>query len=212
MARRKFEQPAGRLRTLFPPKVSSGNLTPMSQIKPLPDSITGESLQPAADLLPLVYDELRRLAAGRMAREDSAQTLQPTALVHEAWIRLSRENHGWANRKQFFSAAAEAMRRILIDRARQRGRIRHGGGQQRAPIEALDIAINTDDDTLLLVGESLERLAEQEPTGAELIKLRFFAGLSNLEAAETLGLSERTAKRLWAYSRAWLYEEIQRRQ
>jgi RNA polymerase sigma factor (TIGR02999 family) len=165
----------------------------------------------AADrLLPLVYEELRKLAGAKMAQENPGQTLQPTALVHEAWLRLSGENHPWANRRQFFSAAAEAMRRILIERARQRGRGRHGGGLERVTLEGLDLAISTDDDLLLLVHESLERLAQRDATGAELIKLRFFAGLSNVEAAEALGLPERTAKRTWAYARAWLYAELQR--
>lgn len=182
----------------------------MSDVTQLLSSIDAADPQAADRLLPLVYEELRRLAAAKMAREDSAQTLQPTALVHEAWLRLSGENHGWANRRQFFSAAAEAMRRILIERARQRGRVRHGGGLQRASLDGLDLAAETDDGLLVLVSESLDRLAQQDAPSAELIKLRFFAGLSNVEAAEVLGFSERTAKRTWAYARAWLYEEIQR--
>jgi len=165
----------------------------------------------AADrLLPLIYEELRKLAAVKMSRESPGQTLQATALVHEAWLRLAGENHSWASRRQFFSAAAEAMRRILIERARERGRVRHGGGLERVTLEGLDLAISTDDDLLLLVGEALDRLAQSDATGAELIKLRFFAGLTNVEAAEALGLSDRTAKRTWAYARAWLYEEIRR--
>lgn len=187
-----------------------GNLDAMSQFTQLLGAAEQGDPQAAERLLPLVYEELRRLATARMAQESAGQTLQPTALVHEAWMRLAGEEHPWENRRQFFAAAAEAMRRILIERARQRGRIRHGGGLQRAPIEELDLATTADDDTLMLVSESLERLAQQDPTGAELIKLRFFAGLSNVEAAEVLGLSERTAKRVWAYARAWLYEEIQR--
>lgn len=162
------------------------------------------------ELFPVVYEELRRLAAARMAREHPGQTLQATALVHEAWLRLAGENHPWANRKQFFAAAAEAMRRILIERARRRDRVRHGGGLDRRSIEELDLAVETDDDLLLLVNGSLERLAELDAVGAELIKLRFFVGLPNVEAAAVLGLSERTAKRTWAYARAWLYEEIRR--
>lgn len=165
----------------------------------------------AADqLLVLVYEELRKLASAKMAQENSGQTLQPTALVHEAWLRLAGENHSWANRRQFFSAAAEAMRRILVERARQRGCVRHGGGLKHESLEGLDLASETDADLLLLVNESLGRFARQDPTGAELIKLRFFVGLSNVQAAEVLGLSERTAKRTWAYARAWLYEEIRR--
>lgn len=182
----------------------------MSDVTQLLCALESGDPQAADQVLPLVYEELRRLAAAKMAQESPGQTLQPTALVHEAWLRLAGENHSWANRRQFFSAAAEAMRRILIERARQRGRVRHGGGLQRASLDELDLAVTTDGDLLLLVSESLDRLAQHDAAGAELIKLRFFAGLSNVEAAETLGLSERTAKRTWAYARAWLYEEIQR--
>jgi RNA polymerase sigma factor (TIGR02999 family) len=182
----------------------------MSEVTRILGSMEVGDPQAAEQLLPLVYEELRRLAGVQMALEASGQTLQPTALVHEAWLRLGGEDHLWANRRQFFSAAAEAMRRILIERARHRGRMRHGGGLQRTSLDGLDLAISTDDDLLLLVSESLDRLAQHDAPGAELIKLRFFAGLSNVEAAEALGLSERTAKRTWAYARAWLYEEIQR--
>ena len=164
----------------------------------------------AAQLLPLVYDELRRLAALKMANEAAGQTLQPTALVHEAWLRLAGENHSWENRRHFFSAAAEAMRRILIERARQRQRIKRGGGLHRTTLNELDLAITADDQTVLLVNEALEKLAQKDPVSAELIKLRFFAGLTNVEAAEILGMAERSAKRTWAYARAWLYEEIKR--
>ena len=174
------------------------------------NSASGDGTATAEAILPLVYEELRRLAAARMADEPSGQTLQPTALVHEAWLRLAGENHPWANRRQFFAAAAEAMRRILIERARKRHRPKHGGDLHQTSLEALDVADTTDDETLLLVHEALDRLAAQDPEAAELIKLRFFTGLSNVEAAEVLGLSERTAKRTWAYARAWLYEEIRR--
>lgn len=182
----------------------------VSKVTQLLSAMDAGHPQAADRLLPLVYEELRKVATAKMAHEAPGQTLQPTALVHEAWLRLAGENHSWASRRQFFSAAAEAMRRILIDRARQRGCIRHGGGLQRAPLEELDLAVTASDDVLVLVNESLDRLAQQDLVGAELIKLRFFAGLSNVEAAEMLGLSERTAKRTWAYARAWLYEEIQR--
>lgn len=167
-------------------------------------------VQSAEELLALVYPELRRLAAARMAHEPAGQTLQPTELVHEAWLRISMENHPWANRKHFFAAAAEAMRRILIERARRRQRIKHGGELRRTTIDQLDLAETTNVELLLVVNEALDRLTATDPVGAELIKLRFFAGLSNVEAAEALGLSERTAKRAWAYARAWLYEEIRR--
>jgi RNA polymerase sigma factor (TIGR02999 family) len=182
----------------------------MADVTQLLGAIESGDPQAADELLPLVYEELRRLAAAKMAREDSAQTLQPTALVHEAWLRLSGENHSWANRRHFFSAAAEAMRRILIDRARRRGRVRHGGQLQRTSIDDLDLAIDTDDDLLELVNDSLERLADHDAVGAQLVKLRFFVGLSIVEAADVLGFSEATAKRAWAYARAWLYAEMKR--
>jgi RNA polymerase sigma factor (TIGR02999 family) len=167
-------------------------------------------LRAAADLLPLLYDELRRLAAQKMAAEPPGHTLQPTALVHEAWLRLAGEDHPWENRRHFFAAAAEAMRRILIERARRRRREKHGGGLQQVNVDDLDLAITTDDETLLRVNEALDKLNAVDPVGAELIRLRFFAGLSNVDAAELINLPERTAKRTWAYARAWLYEEIRR--
>jgi RNA polymerase sigma factor (TIGR02999 family) len=166
----------------------------------------------AADqLLPLVYDELRRLAAHKMANEAAGQTLQPTALVHEAWLRLvGNENQKWAGRGHFFAAAAEAMRRILIDRARRKRAVRHGGGQQRVDIQETDLASPTDDDQLLAVSEALDKLAAQHKDEAELVKLRYFVGLTNDEAAEVLGISPRTAKYYWTHARAWLYREIAR--
>ena len=162
----------------------------------------------ANKLLALVYDELRKLAAHKMARERPGQTLQATALVHEAWLNMGGENPQWQNRAHFFGAAAEAMRRILIDNARRKQRNKHGGGLQRVHWENLDVAITTDGETLLAVDAALGRLAQHDPTGARLIELRFFAGLSNVDAARVLGLSERTAKRTWAYARAWLHKEL----
>jgi RNA polymerase sigma factor (TIGR02999 family) len=163
----------------------------------------------ANELLPLVYEELRKLAAYRMACEAPGQTLQPTALVHEAWLRLvGSANQSWNNRGHFFAAAAEAMRRILVDRARRKGRCKHGGELQRLDFSDLDVASAESDDAVLAVNEALDKLAGHDPVGAELIKLRFFAGLSNADAAKALGLAERTAKRTWAYARAWLYEEL----
>jgi RNA polymerase sigma factor (TIGR02999 family) len=165
----------------------------------------------AAELLPLVYEELRKLAAHKMANEASGHTLQPTALVHEAWLRLVGEDQPhFENRGHFFSAAAEAMRRILVDKARRKHRVRHGGDLKRVDFANLDVAIVEDDDTVLAVNEALDRLARLEPIAAELIKLRFFAGLTNVEAARVLGLAERTAKRTWAYARAWLFDELKR--
>lgn len=165
----------------------------------------------AEQLLPVVYDELRRLAAHRMANEAAGQTLQPTALVHEAWLRLvGNDNQKWDGRAHFFAAAAEAMRRILIDRARRKRRLKHGGEMQRVDFTTLDVAILTDDEHLLAVDEALQKLAERDPVSAQLIKLRFFAGLPNIEAARLLGIPERSAKRTWAYARAWLFEELKR--
>jgi RNA polymerase sigma factor (TIGR02999 family) len=163
----------------------------------------------ADELLPLVYDELRRLAASKMANEAPGQTLQPTALVHEAWLRLvGHEDPKWENRAHFFGAAAEAMRRILIDNARRKHARRHGGGLQRVDVSEVDIAALAADDQLLAIHEALDNLAVQDPVKAELVKLRYFIGLTIPEAAEVLGVSEPTAKRYWAYARAWLYREI----
>jgi len=163
------------------------------------------------ELIPLVYEELRRLAAMKMAREQFGQTLQPTALVHEAYLRLlGQEKQAWQNSRHFFSAAAEAMRRILVERARHKARQRHGGEMQRLDIERIDVASQDDEKTLLFVNDALERLSAKDPVCAELINLRFFAGMANHEAARLLGLSERTAKRNWAYARAWLAKEIPR--
>jgi len=163
----------------------------------------------AGELLPLVYDELRKLASARMAHEQAGQTLQPTALVHEAWLRLSGGEHpNFDGRGHFFAAAAEAMRRILIENARRKGRLKRGGEWERVGLETLDLAVATNDDTLLAVHEALEKLAAIDPAGAKLIELRFFAGLSNVDAAKVLGLAERTAKRTWTYARAWLHEEL----
>jgi RNA polymerase sigma factor (TIGR02999 family) len=163
----------------------------------------------AHEILPLVYRELRRLAAAKLAHEAPGQTLQPTALVHDAWLRLGGDKQPhWENRAHFFGAAAEAMRRILIDNARRKQRDKHGGGLRRVNWENLDVAITTDSETLLAVDGALARLARHDPIGARLIELRFFAGLSNVQAARVIGLSERTAKRTWAYARAWLHKEL----
>jgi RNA polymerase sigma factor (TIGR02999 family) len=160
-------------------------------------------------LLPLVYEDLRRLAAARMAQEAAGHTLQPTALVHEAWLRLvGNDNPQFANRAHFFSAAAEAMRRILIDKARRKKAIRHGGDQQRVDIESVEIAALADDEELLAVNEALDKLAAQNQVEAELVKLRYFVGMTLEEAAEVLGISARTADNYWAHARAWLFREI----
>ena len=162
-------------------------------------------------LFPLVYQELRRLAKARMASEPAGMTLQPTALVHEVYLRLAGETGAaWQGRAHFFAAAAEAMRRILIDHARRRRAVRHGGGLERVPIEDLSIAAPGDDDELLAIHEALEKLARHDAQKAELVKLKYFAGLTTEESAHVLGLSGPTAKRYWAYARAWLFREIRR--
>jgi RNA polymerase sigma factor (TIGR02999 family) len=169
--------------------------------------------QAADELLPLVYAELRRLAAQKMAREAPGHTLQPTALVHEAWLRISgNERSKWNGRDHFFAAAAEAMRRILIENARRKLTLRRGGGRQRLEIEGLEIPEELKDDQLLALDEALEALCRQDKVKAQVVKLRFFVGLTNEEAAEILGLSAPTAKRYWAYARAWLYREMRARE
>jgi RNA polymerase sigma factor (TIGR02999 family) len=186
----------------------------MSDVTRILDRVQQGETKAAEELLPLVYEELRKLAAVRMAQIPSGQTLQPTALVHEAWLRLvgeSDQSPHWNSRGHFFAAAAEAMRRILVERARRKAAEIHGGQLHRIDLDQVDVATETDDDLLLLVDEALTALAERDPTAAELIKLRFFMGLPNAQAAEVLGVPERTAKRSWAYSRAWLFREIQKK-
>src|SRR5207253_408583 len=164
----------------------------------------------AGELLPLVYEELRKLAAQRLAQEKPGQTLQATALVHEAYLRLVDDNKAqhWDSRGHFFAAAAEAMRRILVESARQKKRLRHGGGRRRVDLqEAVSLADSPQDD-LLALDEALTRLAAREPAKAELVKLRYFAGLSIDEAADLMHISRSTAKRYWAFARAWLLAEI----
>ena len=164
----------------------------------------------ADELLPLVYAELRKLAAAKMANESPNQTLQPTALVHEAWLRLTgNENVQWNGRAHFFGAAAEAMRRILIDSARRKRALRHGGNQRRLDVDEIEIAAPAKDDELLAMNEALEKFAALDGQKAELVKLRYFIGLTIEEAAEILGISIPTAKRWWTYARAWLYQQIQ---
>lgn len=163
----------------------------------------------AADLLPQVYAELRRIASLRLAGESHEHTLQPTALVHEAWLKLSGEHERpWRDRHHFLSAAAEAMRRILVDRARRRQAGKRGANAQRLDIEGLDLPIPDEDDRILAIHESLNRFAAVNPERAELVKLRYFGGLSFEEVAGVLGVSLPTAKRWWTYSRAWLLSDL----
>ncbi len=182
---------------------------PMNDLTRLLNSVESGDTTASDDLRRLIYDELRKLAAQKMARESPGQTLQPTALVHEAWLRLGgAEQPPWQNRAHFFAAAAEAMRRILIDNARRKRATRHGGHLERVAADAMDIAAETRDEQLLAVHEALDRLAAHDAAKAELVKLRYFVGLTIEQAAQVLGISEPTAKRYWAYARAWLYREI----
>ncbi len=185
----------------------------MSDVTRILDRAQAGDPKAAEELLPLVYEELRKLAAIRMANEPAGQTLQATALVHEAWLRLvGRDGQVWSNRYHFFAAAAEAMRRILIDNARRKQRPKHGHGWQRVDLDQVNVAIQADDDTLLLVDEALRRLEQEDPQKAKLVKLRYFAGMTIPEAGQALGLSESSAKRLWTYARAFLLREIKRLQ
>ena len=182
----------------------------MSEITQMLDAVAQGKKQPSEDLLPLVYEELRRLAAVRMAREAAGQTLQPTALVHEAWLSLVDSKHrSWQNRAHFFGAAAEAMRRILIDRVRRKQAERRGAGARYVDVDSLEIASPTSDDQLLAVNEALDRFAAREPQKAELVKLRYFVGFSLEETAAAMGLAPRTAGRLWTFARAWLRRELE---
>lgn len=161
-------------------------------------------------LLPLVYEELRKLATQRLEQERPGQTLQATALVHEAYLRLVdvEKAQNWNSRGHFFSAAAEAMRRILVENARRKGRIKHGGGQKRLDVDQINVADSVADVDLLAIDEALTQLAARDPVRAELVKLRFFAGLTMPEAAEALGISLATAERYWKFSRTWLYAAL----
>jgi RNA polymerase sigma factor (TIGR02999 family) len=161
------------------------------------------------ELLPLVYEELRRLAAARMALESAGHTLQPTALVHEAWIRLvSDGERTWKNRAYFFGAAAEAMRRILIESARRKSRLKHGGGQERLNIADLELADTTPDEKVLLINDALEQLEAEHPERARVVVLKYFGGLTNKEVAELLGVGERSVDRHWVCAKEWLFRRV----
>ena len=183
----------------------------MSDVTRLLDAVERGEPQAAEELLPLVYEELRRLAHIKMAQLAPGQTLQPTALVHEVFLRLVGSPTGrWQNSRHFFHAAAEAMRHILVDRARRKQAAKHGAGAEHVDIAKIDVAIDSDDTTLLLVNDALEQLAEADAEAAEFVRLRFFVGLAHDEIAQVLGLSERSARRLWAFARAWLYRHLNR--
>ena len=183
----------------------------MSKLQSMLERVEAGEVQAAEELLPLIYDELRKLAAQKLSRENPGQTLQATALVHEAWLRLGGDAQpAWQNRAHFFAAAAEAMRRILIDNARRKSALRHGGALERVDLENLDLAARMESEQVLALNEALDRLAAQDAPKADLVKLRFFAGLTLEEAARALEISAPTAKRHWTYARAWLYREIRR--
>jgi RNA polymerase sigma factor (TIGR02999 family) len=185
-------------------------LETMSDATLLLAAVKGVDSKAAEDLLVLVYDELRRLAASKLAHESPGQTLQPTALVHEVWMRLVGEKAPtFKDREHFFRACAEAMRRILIDRARRKHTKRHGGAFQRIDFEGFDAAAPVVEDQLLVVNEALVKFALEHPVQAELVKLRYFVGLTNEEIAEVMGISVSTAKNYWTFSRAWLLNEIE---
>jgi RNA polymerase sigma factor (TIGR02999 family) len=182
----------------------------MSEVTRMLSAIEQGDPRAAEQLLPLVYEELRKLAAQRLAQEKPGQTLQPTALVHEAYLRLvdADQARDWNGRGHFFAAAAEAMRRILVESARRKLRLRHGGDLQRRDLDGLDLSSAQTPEELVAVSEAVDRLAQANAQAAELVKLRFFAGLTNEEAARELGVSSRKATQVWAYARAWLLESL----
>ena len=182
----------------------------MSDVTRILSQIESGDPSAAATLLPLLYDELRQLAAGKLAHESSGQTLQATALVHEAWLRLmdGDATSNWDSRGHFFSAAAEAMRRILVEGARRKKRIKHGGDNSRVVLDEAGIAAPEPREDLLALDEALDKLAAGDKSAAELVQLRYFAGLTLTEAANAMNISPRSADRLWAYSRAWLHQEL----
>ena len=183
----------------------------MNDVTRILESIESGDTSQADQLLPLVYDELRKLAAAKMAVENPGQTLQATALVHEAFLRLtSGEDMNWDSRGHFFAAAAEAMRRILINRARDRKRLKRGGNRKRIDIENIQVALDTPDEDLLALNDAVELLADDDPSAAQLVQLRFFSGLGQGEAASVLGMPRRSADRLWAYARAFLYRALEK--
>jgi len=182
----------------------------MSDVTRILSAIDQGDPRAAEQLLPLVYGELRKLAAQKLAQEAPGQTLQATALVHEAYVRLvdGEKVHDWNSRGHFFAAAAEAMRRILVEQARRKGRLKRGGGKERLDIDDVEIAFEGPADDVLALDEALARLAQKHPEKAELVKLRYFAGLTVDEAAKVLGVSTSTVDRHWTYARAWLYREL----
>ena len=182
----------------------------MSDVTRILDAVRQGDPKAGEELLPLVYEELRKLAAHKMAHEAPGQTLQPTALVHEAWLRLvGADPQHWSGRAHFFGAAAEAMRRILIESARRKARLKRGGKLERVELDELPIAAPDSDETLLKMDEALHQLEAEDPEKARIVKLKFFVGLTNQQVAESLGVAERTVERAWAYAKVWLFRAIQ---
>ena len=188
----------------------AGNLGRMTDVNSIFDAIGRGEQQASEQLLPVLYQELRRLAADMLAREPAGQTLEATALVHEAYVRLADadEEQTWKHRGHFFAAAAEAMRRILVEQARRKRRVRHGGEHHRVEMDDERLVCSVPSDQLLALDEALGRLGQEEPEKSQLVKLRFFAGMSIEEAAEVLGISRATASRNWTYARAWLHDAL----
>ena len=183
----------------------------VSEVTRLLEAVQRGEVHAAEELLPLVYQELRKLASARMAQEQPGQTLQPTALVHEAWLRLAGEGTAWKDRHHFIRAAAEAMRRIVVDRARSRNRLKRKGHHEHIPLDGLDVASEVGDEHLLRINELLQELEAEHPEKAELVKLRFFVGLRITDAATSMGISPMTAKRHWTFARAWLLKRLSER-
>ncbi len=182
----------------------------MSDITLMLEAVARGEKQASEELLPLVYDELRRLAAFRMAQEAAGQTLQPTALVHEAWLQLVAEgDRTWENRAHFFGAAADAMRRILVDNVRRKAALKRGGKSERLNLEDVDVSTASPDDAVLLIDEALEHLQHDDPVQARIVVLKFFGGMGNQETAEALGISERTVRREWTHAKARLFRFVQ---
>lgn len=181
----------------------------MSDVTQILERVQQGDANAASELMPLIYDELRRLAAHKMSAEFASQTLQPTALVHEAWLRLGGDAQpNWKNRAHFFGAAAEAMRRILVERARRRSALKRGGHAEFVAIDEIDVPSPAPDDELIAVNDALEKLSRIDDRKAQLVKLRYFAGMTFEESAAALGIAVPTAKQWWAYSRAWLIAEM----
>lgn len=182
----------------------------MNDITQVLQSVALSDDRATEQLLTLVYDELRRIAAARMAQEQAGQTLQPTALVHEAWLRLVGDgDRTWQNRAHFFTAASEAMRRILIDNARRKASLKRGGGFSRLNIDDLELSAMAPDDKILVINDALEKLQAEDPEKARIVIMKYFGGLTNQEVADSLGVTERTVERRWAFAKAWLLDQIQ---